>query len=155
MSGWLVLLALGIGAVVGYSFGLIAAALSLLGLAIGGVIGFHIANAIALGSLGWVALGALLGALAGAGMLGRLGRQAKVRARIPGLGLADGILGAVLGAGVALVILGFTTPILTARQQSVTAAQPAGAQSGILTRIEQALGVAGPAGPARAGPPRR
>jgi hypothetical protein len=158
MSGWLVLLALGIGAIVGYSYGLIAAALALLGLLIGGVIGFHVANAISLGAPGWAALGALLGAVAGAGILGRVGHRARNRARIPGIGLADGILGAVLGAAVALIILSFTAPILIGLEQNVAAVQPRGGQPGIFTRIEQALGTPGAgapgAGPA-GGPARR
>jgi hypothetical protein len=129
MSGWLVLLALGIG----------------------GVLGFHIANAISLRAPGWAALGALLGAIAGASSLGRVGHRARNRARIPGIGLADGILGAVLGAGVALLVLWFTTPIFTGVQQSLTAGRSVGGQPGIFTRIEQALGIPG-TGPPSAGP---
>src|SRR5579875_2252898 len=149
MSGWIPLLALAIGALVGYAHGLIAAVLSLLGLFLGGVIGLHIAGAIALGAPGWAALGGLLGALSGASILGRIGRRVRDRTRIPGLGLADGILGAVLGACVALAVLPFASPILASLQHGLPAAR-----SGFVTRIEQALG--GPAaGPPGAGPARR
>jgi hypothetical protein len=138
MSGWGVLLALGLGAVVGYAYGLIAAVLALLGLILGGGIGFRIAAAITLGSPGWTLLGALAGALGGASLLGRLGRRARARLRIPGLGLADGVLGAVLGAGVALTVLWWLAPGFTALSLSLPRA-PAGARPGILTRIEQSF----------------
>ncbi len=140
-SAWLILLALAIGAIVGYSYGLIAAVLALLGLILGAVIGFHITNAISLGSPGWAGLGALLGALAGASMLGRVGHRARARVRIPGLGVVDGILGALLGAGLAIVVLSFTTPIASRLQLNTAAPQAGRGATTILNRIEQTLGI--------------
>jgi|SRR5579875_732151 len=139
MSGWLILLALAIGAIVGYAHGLIAAVLALVGLMIGGVIGFHLAAAISLGSLNWSLLGALVGALGGASLLGRIGHRARERVRIPGLGLADGILGALLGAAVALSVLWLLAPGLTALRVALPNSSAGGA-NGILGRIERAVG---------------
>lgn len=141
--GGLILIVLAVGAIIGYSHGLIAAGLALLGL----IIGYHIATVIALGSPGWGLLGALIGALAGASLLGGIGRRARQHAHIPGLRLADGVLGGALGAGTAIITLWFLAPTFAAIPLPPAIAPGLAAAQPIVTRIEHALGLSSRPGP--------
>jgi hypothetical protein len=151
MPGWLILLVVAIGAVVGYAYGVITAGLALAGFCFGGLAGWRIASAITLGSPGFGLLGALLGALGGASLLGRVGHRARTRIRIPGVGLLDGILGALLGVVVALALLWLGAPFVALAGRGAAGLQALGTRPGIMARFGQALSIG--IGPGAGGPP--
>ena len=107
---WIVVATTAFFALSGYSRGFIVGALSLLGFAAGAVAGTRIAGSLLPGGAAspyapaFALLGALVaGAILAAGLEG-LGLRLRRAVRLPFVGLADGVLGAVLSACVALGI---------------------------------------------------
>jgi S1-C subfamily serine protease len=92
----------------GFMRGFIVGALSLIGFAAGAFLGTRLAPALLSGGSAspYAPLFGLLGALIGgavlAGGLEGLGLRLRALVRLPGFGMFDGVLGAVLSAGVAL-----------------------------------------------------
>ncbi len=107
---WLIVAFTVLLALYGYAQGFIVGALSLLGFGLGAFLGSHLAPLVLPGGSHsqyaplFGLLGALLaGAVLASGLQG-LGARARVFLRLPGLRLVDGVLGALLTAGVALGI---------------------------------------------------
>lgn len=107
---WIILVFVSILAVYGYAQGFLVGALSLAGFAAGAVAGTRVAplllergSASPYAPLFGLAGALLVGAVLASG-LELLGLHVRERIRIPGFGLLDGALGAVLSAGVAFGI---------------------------------------------------
>jgi S1-C subfamily serine protease len=146
---WLIVAFASILAMLGFRQGFIVGALSFCGFVVGAFLGTRLAAlALPQGSASPYApafglLGALLGGAALARGLEGLGFRLRRVLIIPGMGLLDGVLGAVLGAALALGIVWIAAAV--AGQSSGAGQLRADIQrSAILRRLNQVLPPSGP-----------
>ena len=131
-------------AVSGYLRGFIVGALSLAGFVVGAIVGTRVAGALLpagraspyapiFGLFGALTAGAIL-----ASGIGGLGLRLRRTLRIPGLGLADGVLGALLSAAVALGIA-WVFGIMALSLPGASSLRGVVERSAILRRLDELL----------------
>jgi S1-C subfamily serine protease len=146
---WLIVVFAALLALYGYRQGFIVGALSFAGFAIGAFVGTRVGpGLLPAGSSSPYApafglLGALLaGAILAAGLEG-LGLRLRRALRLPGLGLVDGLLGAVLSAAIALGIVWIAAAV-AAQAPGQTSLRRDIASSAILRQLNTILPPSGP-----------
>jgi len=141
---WVIAVATLLFAVSGYLRGFIVGALSLAGFVAGAVLGTRVAGALlpSGGASPYAAVFGLFGALTAGAILasgiGGLGLRLRRALRVPGLGLLDGVLGALLSAAVALGIA-WVFGLMALSLPGAASLRVAVERSAILRRLDEIL----------------